>query len=564
MCHFIERSTDISSCGVCLKNVQSRHRSLKCSICKSLFHIKCNKIDARSYESLKGQEFWICLLCNKDIYPFFPTDHNEKPTKNYQSASNSIKSFFKGINEFNDLGQNNKDDDDNVPLINCTYEDIESFKLKKTDKELSFFHLNIASLSKHKEELETSLSLLKHKFDIIALTETRIKNNATLNYDINLNGYNVCSTPTESDKGGTLIYITNSLKYRERKDLDEIMYKEYDLEATFLEIINTDSKNIICGCIYRHPKMDLDDFNINHLNKLLEKINKEKKSIFLLGDFNVDLMNTDKDSNTENFFDCLTSHLLVPHIIYPTRITHHSKTLIDNIFSNSTNYELGKSGNLTLSISDHLAQFLVLPKSHVKNKVQNKTTYRDMSNFNKEQMLNDLSNIDWNSAIDLQKNDPSFSYNSFENTVNKIVDNHIPIKTISKRKLKIQSKPWITKGIKKSIVRREKLYKNYLNTSNLERKQQLREDYKNIRNQIVTLCRNSKKLHYQSHFTKNATNSRNIWKGINSIIHLKDTHKKSIDSISTANGITNEPKEIANSFNEYFSSSKFKIVESFS
>ena len=270
-------------------------------------------------------------------------------------------------------------------------------------------------------------------------------------------------------------------------------------------------------------------------------------------------MNTDKDSNTENFFDCLTSNLFVPHIIYPTRITHHSKTLIDNIFSNSTNNELGKSGNLTLSISDHLAQFLILPKSHIKNKVQNKTSHRDMSNFNKGQLINNLSNVDWESVIDLQKNDPNFSYSSFESTVNIIIDNHIPIKTISKRKQKVQSKPWITKGIKKSIIRREKIYKNYLNAKNLERKQQLREDYKNIRNQIVTLCRTSKKLYYQSYFAKNATNSKNIWKGINSIIHLKDTNKKSIDSISTVNGITNEPKEIANNFNEYFSSVALKL-----
>ena len=35
--------------------------------------------------------------------------------------------------------------------------------------------------------------------------------------------------------------------------------------------------------------MDLTDFNSNYLNKLLENIFKEQKSIFLLGDFNVKL-----------------------------------------------------------------------------------------------------------------------------------------------------------------------------------------------------------------------------------------------------------------------------------
>ena len=36
--------------------------------------------------------------------------------------------------------------------------------------------------------------------------------------------------------------------------------------------------------------MDLDEFNNIYLNHLLDKISKETKSIFLLGDFNLDLL----------------------------------------------------------------------------------------------------------------------------------------------------------------------------------------------------------------------------------------------------------------------------------
>ena len=41
----------------------------------------------------------------------------------------------------------------------------------------------------------------------------------------------------------------------------------------------------------KDPSTDLTDFNCNYLNKLLENISKEQKSIFLLGDFNVNLLN---------------------------------------------------------------------------------------------------------------------------------------------------------------------------------------------------------------------------------------------------------------------------------
>ena len=37
--------------------------------------------------------------------------------------------------------------------------------------------------------------------------------------------------------------------------------------------------------------MDFTDFNCNYLNKPLQDISKEQKSIFLLGDFNVNLLN---------------------------------------------------------------------------------------------------------------------------------------------------------------------------------------------------------------------------------------------------------------------------------
>ena len=106
--------------------------------------------------------------------------------------------------------------------------------------------------------------------------------------------------------------------------------------------------------------MEVDDFNDNYLSPLMEKLT-DKTHTFLLGDFNIDLMKTDTDEHTSTYFDTMTSNLFVPHIIHPTRITPHSKTLIDNIFSNVPNFSQGKSGNLTLSISDHLAQFLIVP-----------------------------------------------------------------------------------------------------------------------------------------------------------------------------------------------------------
>ena len=88
------------------------------------------------------------------------------------------------------------------------------------------------------------------------------------------------------------------------------------------------------GVIYRHPSVDLTDFNSSYLNKLFENISKEQKSIFLLGEFNVNLLIYNEQHQTNEFLDSLSSNLFIFLIIKPTRITSHSLTLTDNIFSN--------------------------------------------------------------------------------------------------------------------------------------------------------------------------------------------------------------------------------------
>ena len=79
--------------------------------------------------------------------------------------------------------------------------------------------------------------------------------------------------------------------------------------------------------------MDLTDFNCNYLNKLLENISKEQKSIFLLGDFNVNLLNYNEHNQKNEFLDSLACNSFIHLMLLPTRITSYSNTLIDNIFS---------------------------------------------------------------------------------------------------------------------------------------------------------------------------------------------------------------------------------------
>ena len=42
--------------------------------------------------------------------------------------------------------------------------------------------------------------------------------------------------------------------------------------STFIKILNPKKPNVIVGCIYRHPQMDLNEFNDYYINNLLDKL----------------------------------------------------------------------------------------------------------------------------------------------------------------------------------------------------------------------------------------------------------------------------------------------------
>ena len=112
------------------------------------------------------------------------------------------------------------------------------------------------------------------------------------------------------------------------------MYKSKNLEYIFIEIIDTNNKNIVVGCVYRHPGMDKIEFNEHYLSILNEKLLLEKnKEIILMGDFNINLLRYNKDYNSSDFLDQIYSCSLIPCITSPTRLTPRSKTYRQYIFN---------------------------------------------------------------------------------------------------------------------------------------------------------------------------------------------------------------------------------------
>ena len=194
---------------------------------------------------------------------------------------------------------------------------------------------------------------------------------------------------------------------------------------------------------------------------LLLRKSIEKKNCAILGDFNIDLLKYDSHQITDDFINTLGTLFFQPYILQPTRITDHSATLIDNIFFNSIDQHT-IAGNLVYDITDHLSNFLIIRNSFSAF-TQSNAFIRDYSKFDQTALYNEVKAVDWSETLS-SFCDPNSLFNKFHSTISKIVDNHIPLKKLSKTQQRIRNKPWITKGIRAAIQVKNKLFKKFINT----------------------------------------------------------------------------------------------------
>ena len=265
--------------------------------------------------------------------------------------------------------------------------------------------------------------------------------------------------------------------------------------------------------------MDANEYTDDHLIPFLSQLQKEGKRKFLMGDFNIGLMKVDDDALTAKYSDIMTSNLFVPHIIHPTRITSTTKTLIDNIFSNASNFSDAKSGNLTISLSDHLAQFLILPDDRkYYNKAKCEQNIIDTKNLDVENYILDMFDFEWDIS---KSNDPNMAFDYLDSHINERNKKHITTRKMTKKEMLDKEKPWINFETKKLIKEKNKLYSGFLKEKDMNKKAEIKSKYKTLRNKITAKIRVDKKKHFEDFFDKNSDNLRNTWRGIKSIINIR-------------------------------------------
>ena len=422
------------------------------------------------------------------------------------------------------------------------------FITSKPDKnDFSILHINIASLSLHIDDLKMLLKLLDHPFDIIGVSETKIRQGHDPLINICLEGYEFIQTPTKSYFGGVGIFVKSSYDYVIRTDLSKSIHNI--AESVFIEIQNKSKKNLIAGCIYRHHS-PLAEFIDSFLNETLSQLGKEQNKICtLLGDFNVDLLKSDCDLNTTNFIDLLSSNGFRPLILQPTRVTGDSATLIDNIFINDIEAR-SNGGNITSSISDHFPQFCTLnifEKIHKRNNVR---YGRSFKNFNQNEFETELKNIKWGPLFYNKNCDENFT--TFFHTIEHLLDEMAPVRRLTRKEIDLLSRPWITNGILKSIKDRNCTHRHFIKEKDKEKKKEIFKSYKSKRNLIKILIRQSKRNYYITFFEEHKADMKKTWEGIRNIVNISKKNRVTPVKVNYKDEIKTDKREMATAFNEFF------------
>ena len=318
--------------------------------------------------------------------------NSDLPTKKYLDKLHSLHEL--DIFSLNTQSSVNPDSNLNNQQIRCQYFSPHSFckfrnNVMRAENQASFsiLHNNVRSLRRNLENLQVHLlDELDYPFSVIGITETKITNLTGIDFNPHIPNYQFEQVPTPLSCGGVGMYVNSSLNYKVLEKASNEAFQALWIELEFLK-----GKNVICGVIYRQHNSP-EQFQ-TYFDMTLERLSSTNKPIYVMGDFNIDLLKSETCDFSHNFLLSMQSYSFFPVIDKPTRIYNNSATLIDNILVNRIDLKLS-SGNIVSDISDHYSQFCIIHSPSLKSRYH-RTKIRDYSRFSEEDFISDISQTDW-------------------------------------------------------------------------------------------------------------------------------------------------------------------------
>ena len=253
-------------------------------------------------------------------------------------------------------------DKDDIPTTEYFTTEELNVEIRKNQESISLIHINAVSLCKHVDSITDLITELSKEPSIIFISETRVHDDkeSFQKSQIKIPGYTFVLDNSPTNAGGTAIYVSDGLQFKER---DDIIFNYPNVEACFIEIIcKIPGHNSIFGAFYRHPGFHARPF-CSYLGEFLEIFAENGTNLTILGDLNINLNKNNTISN--EYVNTLSSLGFSLLINQPTRIFHYEGTdnvscsTIDHIITNISS-AFSKTGILIAEVSDHLPIFGIM------------------------------------------------------------------------------------------------------------------------------------------------------------------------------------------------------------
>ena len=538
---------NVRTCYYCEQHVHAKcwNNSLGCvKCCESLipgFH-------AYTYELL-GDPY----LKNDKIYNPYSSSHLTQQIGELIAIEEESNQAFKEASEL---------------LVSCKYK-IPSIISPADNFELSVFSLNIRTLLNKIANLRDNIEFYE-KFDVLLFNETNCKKENLPNglLDITLEGFYdpIIQDPIRnSGKGGGLaIYVNKRVCIDEDKIVPFSPFSDPENTSGEFQFIKIQEckgkpKTVILGNVYRSPSKTPEKFNKFYEN-ILQKLDTNRyahKIKVIVGDFNQDLIKHDSDNDCQTLIDNAHNHGFAQIVSRPTRITEHSATLIDHVYTNDIS-SIHSCNILTLDLSDHLATHTKISLGASTSQAPHLRATKIKTDKSEQRMFNEanhqtfghlISAETWDGITDDM--DAQTAYDKLENIYLKHYNNSYPLKSKrTKRKFERQDpKPWILPWLETACARKQDAYHKFVKTPTTENKAKY--------DKLNAFCKKHTdiaKINYRkAYFDKYKNDSRKQWLMINSLLNRKSKTSTISKLIDDKGNIINKPDQMANSFNDYFS-----------
>ncbi len=232
------------------------------------------------------------------------------------------------------------------------------------------------------DQLETILHQPNKDTDILGITDIWLDNKFT-DSDIEIGGY----VPERVDmrdrylpfhkdgSGAVLVYISDKLSYTCRDDLET-----NNVESIWIELTPKNHPSYLICIVYRSQAHSLNDW-FQCFSHQLTNDYVECNSVTVLGDFNIDILKSDADSNA--WLELIQNYQFSQLSNEPTRVTNKSRTLIDHILT-TTPDKVRCTKVPKIGISDHYPSVVVYKDTFRRKHNHSTIKYRSEKNFDKD------------------------------------------------------------------------------------------------------------------------------------------------------------------------------------